>query len=474
MMSEGFHLPMATAFSPKSLATIASRSKYSRRNNIARPTFWIPNNTYSSSGSNSSKDRRKCDQGFGGELFASMSNVDQDVFLPTAVSQHSTISSLPTADSLINLASVLQQQGLSDYLMGISASSDCNSLQSSLTNLLQSTPTPILVLAAASIPTAILYLLSFPSKDFLVGQEPYPRGNYDPQMARQFYSRRPLLVLRRSLQLFRLSFGFLLSLLLDKYVFRDEQKNEASRAKELLSLVQKIGPTAIKVGQALSVRSDLIPAAYAESLSELQDKVPPFSSVQAREVLKRELGEVKYGWLKDIDLDSPVASASIGQVYRGYADVPVEVEEVEGRKRKEKRRVEVAVKVQRPNVLAEIALDLFIVREFAPYYQKITNSATDLQALANEWGRGFIAELTYEREAENTKKFNQEMRDKGLNAVTAPVVIDELSTNQILTTEWIRGKRLDQSDEDDVARLCGVALNAYLVMLLETGTLHCE
>jgi predicted unusual protein kinase regulating ubiquinone biosynthesis (AarF/ABC1/UbiB family) len=198
--------------------------------------------------------------------------------------------------------------------------------------------------------------------------------------------------------------------------------------------------------------------------------------VQAREVLRRELGEEKYGWLKDIDLDSPVASASIGQVYRGFADVPVEVErDGDGRRsRNEKRRVEVAVKVQRPNVLAEIALDLFIVREFAPYYQKITKSATDLQALANEWGRGFIAELTYEKEAENTKKFNREMKEKGLNAVTAPVVIDELSTNQILTTEWIRGKRLDQSDEDDVARLCGVALNAYLVMLLETGTLHCE
>lgn len=66
------------------------------------------------------------------------------------------------------------------------------------------------------------------------------------------------------------------------------------------------------------------------------------------------------------------------------------------------------------------------------------------------------------------------MKNKGLNAVTAPVVIDEFSTNRILTTEWVRGNRLDRSEEDDVARLCGVALNAYLVMLLETGTLHCD
>jgi len=165
-------------------------------------------------------------------------------------------------------------------------------------------------------------------------------------------------------------------------------------------------------------------------------------------------------------LDKPVASASIGQVYRGFADV----ENAEGKK----EEVEIAVKVQRPNVLAEIALDLFIVREFAPYYQKLTGSATDLQGLANEWGRGFIAELTYVGEATSTKKFNEQMKKKGLNAVTAPTVVDALSTNRILTTEWVRGNRLDRSQEDDVARLCGVALNAYLVMLLETGTLHCD
>jgi predicted unusual protein kinase regulating ubiquinone biosynthesis (AarF/ABC1/UbiB family) len=407
---------------------------------------------------------------------ASISNTGAESFASTdSFSELILVNMQQSMENVWNgIRENLQSQGVFDYVAALS-STDQSMLQS-VQYILHSTPTPILALAVVGLPTFFLYLLSFPPKDFLVNQEPYPRGNYDPQLARQFYSRRPLLVLRRSLQLLRLSFGFILSLLLDKYVFRDETKNEAARARELLSLVQKIGPTAIKVGQALSVRSDLIPRAYAEALSELQDKVPPFSSVQAREVLRRELGEEKYGWLKDIDLDSPVASASIGQVYRGFADVPVEVErDGDGRRsRNEKRRVEVAVKVQRPNVLAEIALDLFIVREFAPYYQKITKSATDLQALANEWGRGFIAELTYEKEAENTKKFNREMKEKGLNAVTAPVVIDELSTNQILTTEWIRGKRLDQSDEDDVARLCGVALNAYLVMLLETGTLHCE
>jgi hypothetical protein len=351
--------------------------------------------------------------------------------------------------------------------LSLSISPDQIHIPTSLTELAASVPAPVI---PASILFSTLYFLSFPPKDFIVGNEPYLRGNYDPNLARQFYSGKPLLVIRRALQLFRLSNNFLISTLFDKYILRDSERNIKQRAQELLELIQKIGPTAIKVGQALSVRADLIPPEYAAALSQLQDNVPPFDSKQAQALLKNELGD-KYSLLKKIDLDKPVASASIGQVYRGYAEVDDFDADgnLVGRKQQE-----VAIKVQRPNALAEIALDLFIVREFAPYYQKITKSATDLQALANEWGRGFIAELTYEGEAMNTKKFNQAMKKKGLNAVTAPVVIDELSTNRILTTEWVRGNRLDRSAEDDVPRLCSVALNAYLVMLLETGTLHCD
>jgi hypothetical protein len=148
--------------------------------------------------------------------------------------------------------------------------------------------TPVLPL---SVFFSILYSLSFPPSDYVVGKEPYLRGQYDPDLARQYYSQRPLLVIRRALQLFRLSSSFLSSLLFDKYILRATERNMDKRAKELLGLVQKIGPTAIKVGQALSVRADLIPAAYAEALSELQDNVLPFPSEKAQKLLKEELHE---------------------------------------------------------------------------------------------------------------------------------------------------------------------------------------
>lgn len=316
----------------------------------------------------------------------------------------------------------------------------------------------LVVLPTALLLGTVLYILSFPSDDFREGYEPYPRGDYDPIQARVYYSKHPLLVIQRALQLLRISNNYIFNYLLDKYVFRDEERQRSKRAQELLTLINKAGPTAIKVGQALSVRSDLIPQEYAETLATLQDRVPPFSGDQARKIVSEELGERKFGKLQNLRFESgPVASASIGQVYRGFIDDR-----------------EVAVKVQRPNVLAEIALDLFIVREFAPLYQKIMRSATDYQTLANEWGRGFIAELNYQTEAANTMRFNKEMEKRAMTAVTAPVVLSDYSTERILVTEWVQGKRLDMSEADDVPRLCSVALNAYLVMLLEMQSLHCD
>ena len=85
-----------------------------------------------------------------------------------------------------------------------------------------------------------------------------------------------------------------------------------------------------------------------------------------------------------------------------------------------------------------------------------------------------VAEVDYLAEAKNTIEFSAAMERRGLNAVTAPAVVSELSTSKILVTEWVEGTRLDRDASEDVPRLCGVAINAYLTMLLDTGTLHCD
>ena len=268
----------------------------------------------------------------------------------------------------------------------------------------------------------VLYNLSFPPEDYRADLEPYPRGSYDPIQAKAYYQKHTGVAISRALQLFRLSNRFLINFLVDKYVFKREEKMREQRAQELLELITRLGPTAIKIGQAVSVRPDIIPKEYADALSSLQDQVPPFSNSAAREIMLSQLGSAKFEEFQGLQSD-PVASASIGQVYKA---------KLQGK--------DVAVKVQRPNVCAEIALDLYLVREIAPFYQKyIAKSQTDLQALANEWGRGFIAELDYKVEAKKTMRFNEEMQKRELTAVCAPVVLPEYSSEQVLVTEWVDG-----------------------------------
>jgi predicted unusual protein kinase regulating ubiquinone biosynthesis (AarF/ABC1/UbiB family) len=297
---------------------------------------------------------------------------------------------------------------------------------------------------------------------------PYRAGGYDPKAAEQFYAKRWVLKFGRTAQLIGILGGWGIGVLRDKYEFGGIgapgnmwEKNMPMRAKQILNICTRLGTTAIKIGQSLSIRGDILPAPYVKELSELQDRVKPFPTNTAKAIIEEELAASGLGSIKTVFRkisDEPVAAASIGQVFKAeMQDGTV-----------------VAIKVQRPDVIKDISLDLAIVRQLAPAYKKAFSLNSDLVGLVDEWGRGFVDELDYLREATNGKRFLAAMQARGLDAVTTSEVVDELSSNRILVTKWVDGERLAKSTEDDVGRLCGVALNAYLTMLLDTGLLHCK
>ena len=301
---------------------------------------------------------------------------------------------------------------------------------------------------------------------------------YDPEAADRFYQARLPVVISRMARLGALTFAFNIRLLIDWQLYKragspegESWPNEKERAKEALALATQLGPTFIKLAQALSIRTDLIPEAYALELRQLQDAVPAFDSDEARTILAKELKLSSPSALNQVFTTispEPLAAASIGQVYKG--------ELKDGR--------QVAVKVQRPNILDEIALDLYLLRLLTPLQTRINNAVNKLPTydediklakdLVDEWGRGFVAETDYYYEAANTKAFSEAMERRGLGAVCSPTVVDELSSRKVLVTEWVDGTRLDLDASPDVPRLCGVAINAYLTMLLDTGCLHCD
>jgi len=370
----------------------------------------------------------------------------------------------------------LASAGIADTTTVAGINDEQTTLQ--LLQLGASNPWHFFAVAVFGIPNALRYVITVVPDQY--DEAPYEPGTktYSPQAAAEFYQQRPWLVVKRILKMALLTASFNSGLLWDWLVLGkllgDEnytalKKAEPRRAKQALALCEKLGPTFIKLGQALSIRTDLVPEAYALELRQLQDAVPPFDSTVARKVLEREFQVNNLKQIFSSLSAEPVASASIGQVYRGTLASTGK---------------DVAVKVQRPGILAEIALDLHVLRLLTPIQTALQNAANGVPTtqgdidlavdLVDEWGRGFVAETDYRLEAANTMQFQKAMEARGLNAVCAPTVVPELVRDKVLVTEWVEGTRLDRDASPDVPRLCGVAINAYLTMLLDTGVLHCD
>ena len=299
-------------------------------------------------------------------------------------------------------------------------------------------------------------------------EEPIELQNYDPDAIYAHFKRRPLVLLRRGLRSGSLLGGYGFRLWLDRKILGEDPPEakkaevDAKRAIQLRNLLISLGPTYVKLGQVLSSRQDLLPAPYIKELRTLQDSVPPFDDDLAKRILAAELGPTGS---RNLELGSaPIASASLGQVYRGTLKKPDGTVE------------EVAVKVQRPGALVAISLDVGIIRSFAEPWRRFKGLNTDLEGLVDEWGRRFVDELDYGQEAANGERFRlaMESRPDLAGVVTAAPVMPSASTRRVLTTGWINGQRLDTSEEGDVPRLCAVALASYLAMLLDIGTLHAD
>lgn len=96
--------------------------------------------------------------------------------------------------------------------------------------------------------------------------------------------------------------------------------------------------------------------------------------------------------------------------------------------------------------------------------------------LVDEWGKRFVDELDYTKEAEAGTRFSEAMQKRGLDRVTAAAVVPELTTRCVLTTEWVDGRRIDDLSlgVESVEQSVQLAVAAYLTMLLDTGVLHAD
>ncbi len=237
----------------------------------------------------------------------------------------------------------------------------------------------------------------------------------------------------------------------------------AQQALWLRKSLTDLGPTFIKIGQALGTRADLLPLAYVKELATLQDQVPAFSTAEAFARIESELGHSLHECYPEID-SQPIASASLGQVYRARLASGEEV----------------AVKVQRPNLETIISFDIAILYRLVKLTNRFlpkANENADWEGMLREFHTTIFEEMDYVKEGRNADRFRYNFRT--WRAVRVPKIYWSHTSRRVLTLEFIRGTKVVDVEGLRARRISAVKVNrllvrTYLKQLLEDGFFHAD
>jgi predicted unusual protein kinase regulating ubiquinone biosynthesis (AarF/ABC1/UbiB family) len=285
---------------------------------------------------------------------------------------------------------------------------------------------------------------------------------YNPETIEQLYKNRPFAVISRLLTIILSFAGLLLRVWRDK-VFGQNNNPEAQKkqANHLKRILTKLGPTYIKIGQALSTRPDLVPPVYLSELTDLQDQLPSFPNAIAFQFIEEELGYPPEEIYAEIS-PKPLAAASLGQVYQARL----------------KTGERVAVKVQRPDLQQRINLDILIMRKIAAWLKKnIKRVRSDLVGITDEFAGRIFEEMNYTQEGRNAERFAECYG--GMKEIYVPKIYWEYTGKRVLTMEWLDGIKLTNLKEIDAlgidaTHLIEVGVECSLRQLLEYGFFHAD
>ncbi len=206
------------------------------------------------------------------------------------------------------------------------------------------------------------------------------------------------------------------------------KKPVTSLPSRLRRVMEEAGGGLIKLGQLLSLRSDLLPQKYCDEFSKLQDEVKPFPYTQVKQIIELDLGKSINKIFAEFD-KTPIAAASVGQVHKAK----LHSGEV------------VAVKIQRPQAQKVFETDLEIIHYLAKLANKHIKEVKsfNLPGIAKVFEDYTKKELDYKNEAKNIELVYQRNKKNNLN-VEIPKVDWEHTTSRVLTMSFIYGKRINE------------------------------
>ena len=244
-----------------------------------------------------------------------------------------------------------------------------------------------------------------------------------------------------------------------------KKKNlDSTEGEKLSKSIQSMGTTFIKLGQFLATRPDIIGDELSIQLEDLQDKLPPFSLSEAKEIIKKDLGEETFNSI--IDFNEPVAAASIAQVHKAKINDNGTIKDV-------------AIKILRPDIkrifndeIDALMLFAFLVESFIKKTQRlklvevvfllkeITNLEMDLRfeaAAANEY-------------AENTKNDID---------FKVPTIYWSFTSENVMTLDWVDGVSIRETEDlqkrnIDTKKIASDIIQNFLRHAVRDGFFHAD
>ncbi|WP_109354121.1 2-polyprenylphenol 6-hydroxylase [Sphingorhabdus sp. EL138] len=226
--------------------------------------------------------------------------------------------------------------------------------------------------------------------------------------------------------------------------------------------LQAIGPAAIKLGQTLATRPDIIGEEAARDLLQLQDNLPPVAFDKIKDEIEASLGKPINALYSDIDPE-PVGAASIAQVHRATT--------IEGKA--------VAVKVLRPGIIKKFTADIETYEWAAAHLEAMGGEAKRLrpQLVIANFRRWTMRELDLRREAASASELDEHMAN--VEQFEIPAIDWDRTSGRVLTLDWVDGIKISRRDDliaagHDLNDIANRLVHTFLKQAIEAGYFHAD
>ena len=232
--------------------------------------------------------------------------------------------------------------------------------------------------------------------------------------------------------------------------------------EKLRNILEELGPTYVKLGQIMSMHSDILPKAYCDELMNLNSNVTPMPFSEVREVLEKSWNCDIYDILSNIE-ETPLGSASIAQVHKAVL----------------KNGSFVVIKVQRKGIYDIMARDIGLLHHLASLMPPIGDlkNMVDLNMVLDEMWVVAQQEMDFLKEAANIVEFAH--NNKSIVYVDVPTVYKEYTTDRVLVMEYIEGvsiidrKTLEKRGYD-CHEIGQKLVNNYIKQVMDDGFFHAD